>query len=578
MKHILNGQEISPKDYTNIGLVIDYGDPMIMVAVNVDTITFQNEALEIIDNHLNTIGAQEGIPYDFELTNGRVLNYFVDFVDGMTVEEDEFGATQYKCKIKRRYSNEIFKIQADGYTFENLASNGVAFSSTAVQTPYVIIKNNQLEQGLSLSITLYVMSDALYTAIKDTVFMVQEFVQAVDPSPAHLIGAIAKLVAQIAYTVALIIAVVKLAQQLRELLLPKIRYYYANSLLNLIKLGIEYLGYELQSTLLDSRRFDFVLPVPLIKEKENIFDILENDLNFAFNKPYPTASDTIRTLGEAIESVLTTYNAKMLVYQDATSGNKIVRIERRDFVFNTFTSGITTALSIQGTRRNGYQLNTNEMYKRQYVKYLTDPNDIHTFNDFDVNDCEDSTEPIVVVNKDLVSIKGFNEVMIPFALGSRKMNLNWIENRLQDLFGFIDTVINALGGSSNLVQNINSRIGVLQISEQFFTKTKLLFLVGDGSIRKQPANYKDLIGAREIETLFHDIDFIGNNCFKVLDASDCNISDDQFYALQYSNYAPINGQNCELLRVEYLDDKNLAKITFKEPSNWAFNLQKKLIN
>jgi len=123
MKHILNGQEITPKDYTNIGLVIDYGDPMIMVSVNVDTITFQNEALEIIDNHLNTVGAQEGLPYDFELTNGRVLNYFVDFVDGMTVEEDEFGATQYKCKIKRRFSNEIFKTQADGYTFENLVIN-----------------------------------------------------------------------------------------------------------------------------------------------------------------------------------------------------------------------------------------------------------------------------------------------------------------------------------------------------------------------------------------------------------------------------------------------------------------------
>lgn len=577
MKHILNGQEVTPSRYEDIGLVIDYNDPVNVISVNVDTLTLTNEAIDIINNWRFTIGLHEGIPYDFILNNGKVLNYFVDLTDSFTIDTDEFGAVYMKVKVKRRYSNDAFMTQARGLSFQNLVAKGVNYDSTAVQVPYLIIKDNVLEQSISLAITLYVMSEALYIAIRDAVWMIQELVQAVDPSPAHLIGAIAKITAHIIYTTALLLAVIKLAQQLRELLLPKIRHYKANSMKNLIKKGCEYLGYTLQSTLLDSLEDLYVLGVPMIKGKEDIFDIIENDLNFAFNKSYPTELDTIRTLGEAIESVLTTFNAKILTYQNDL-GQNIVRIERRDFNFNTYNSTLTPALNIQGKRMDFIQFNTNEIWKRQFCKFMIDGNDKHTMNDFDATDCEDSTDPITVVNADLVMIKRVNEINIPFAMGSRKNNLNWIENRLQDLFGFIDDVVNELGGSSNLVSPINNRVGCLQISEQFFTVTKLLYLKGTIDNKKQPADYKSFISARRIANDFHAIDFIGVNDFIIRELCEANISDDEFSQLQFSNYASINGENCELLRVEYLDEKNLSKITYKEPFDWAFNLQKNVIN
>lgn len=572
MKVILNGTEVTPKDYENIGLAIDYTDPIAVVSVTVDTITFVNEAIEVIENHKNTLGLTEGIPLQFILANGKVLNYYVDLMDGALFSDKEI-----KVKIKRRYSSEIFQTQARAYSFEYLAKIGVDFNSTAVQTPYLIIKNNQLEQGLSLSITLYMMSDALYTAIKDTVFMIQEFIQAVDLAPGHLIGAIGKLIAQIAYTVALIVAVIKLAQELRNLLLPKIRYFFANSLRELIRLGVEQLGYQLQSTLLDNISTFSVIGVPLIKNKENIWDILENDLNFAFNKPYPTASDTIPTLMSAIESVITMCNAKLHVYEDAT-GQPIVRIERRDFNYNTYNASLTPALTLQDTRINQWQYNTNEIWKRRYYAFIVDNTDFHTMNDFNALDCEDSTEQIVIQNPDLVSIKNNDPIPFMYSLGSRKNNLNWIENRLQDLFGFIDDVVNALGGSSNLVQNINDRIGCLQIENQFFVNTKLVVLFGDAKIKRIPENHQSLLSARVIEQNYHAIDFIGVNDFKVIESEQLNISTDDFSSLEISNYAEINGQNCELLRVEFLDEKLVAKVTYKEPDNWAFNCQKLLIN
>lgn len=569
---VLDGIEVSPKNGEDIGLAIDYTDPIAAVSVTVDSMTFQNEAIEIIEKHKNTLGLTEGIPLQFILTNGKVLNYYVDLMDGTL-----FSDYEIKAKIKRRYSSEIFHAQAKAFSFESLSKNGVDFNSTACQTPYLIVKNGQLEQGLSLLITLYMMRDALYKAIKDSVFMVQEFIQAVDLSPGHLIGALGKLVAQIVYTTMLILAIMKLAQDLKNLLLPKIRYLYANSLRDLIRLSVEKLGYKLQSSLLDDISSFCVVGVPLIKNKENIWDLTEIELNFPFNKPYPTELDTIPTLMSAIESVITTFNAKLHVYEDA-AGQPIVSIERRDFNYNTYNVSLTPSLTDQNKRINQWQYNTNEIFKRRVYSFMVDNTDFHTMNDFDALDCEDSTEQIVVKNRDLVNIKNNEPIPFMYSLGSRKEDLNWIEKRLQENFQFLDTVINTMGGTSNITLDFPSRKGCLQVENQFFVNTKLLVLFGNGTIRRIPSNHKTLLSARAIEQKYHDIDFIKNNSFKIVESTDLNISIEDFADIERSNYANIDGVNCELLRVEFFKEKLVSKITYKIPDNWAFNTQKLLIN
>ena len=64
MKHILNGTEITPKNYEDIGFVIDYENPIAdILSVSVDSVSLVNEAKAIIENHVfNGLGALEGIP------------------------------------------------------------------------------------------------------------------------------------------------------------------------------------------------------------------------------------------------------------------------------------------------------------------------------------------------------------------------------------------------------------------------------------------------------------------------------------------------------------------------------------
>jgi hypothetical protein len=115
---------------------------------------------------------------------------------------------------------------------------------------------------------------------------------------------------------------------------------------------------------------------------------------------------------------------------------------------------------------------------------------------------------------------------------------------------------------------------VLQIGDQFFTQTKALWTVGG----KQPPNYLDYIGARSIETNYHAIEFIGVNDFAEREVVDVAITSADFAILQNNNYATINGVDCELVRVEFYDYNNRAKVTYKEPLHWAYNVKKIVVN
>ena len=254
----------------------------------------------------------------------------------------------------------------------------------------------------------------------------------IPPTPpiGEIISLAIGLAGQLAYTLAVYVALVKLARQMFELIFPKVRYYKGTTIKELVDQGCKYLGYTLNSTLLNSMDKLTLMPVPLSKQKKGIFDYLQNDLNFSFTKGYPTAQDTVSTLGELIASIELWFNARTRV------NNGIVEIERRDHWQNITTNTTVPAFNIQDERQNAYILNTSEAWKRSYIHYQVDYSDTHTLDFFDPTDAEYSTEPTNVINQDLVSIKGLNDINIPFALGVRKNQLNWIENFAKTFFLF----------------------------------------------------------------------------------------------------------------------------------------------
>jgi hypothetical protein len=529
--------------------------------LNVDKIVLPREGKEIIEAHVQQLGVFEGIPYRVEMAPGLSVQYYVDLT-----EEAIYRDHEIEVKIKQRLGMDSFWEKANGTSFELMRNRGVVFNF--IKVPYVIIKDDQVALGLSLGVSLYVMTQQSINAIQATVELTASFIQAVTPNatvpPLPPLGAIlalaVQLAAQIAFTVAVLLATVKLAQQFFELLFPKVRYYDACKVKELISKGCQYLGYTFTSTLLDSLPGLTILPVPLVKQKNSIFDYIQNDLNFAFTKGYPTAQDTTPTLGALIDAIETQFNAKTKILNGA------VQLERRDYWQGVTPNQIVPALVVQDERIDEYTLNTDEIWKRYYIHYQVDYADIHTLDFYDPTDAEYSTEPTTIVNADLVSIKGLNDVNIPFALGVRKGNLNWLEKTAKALFSLIDAVTGIFGGGTNFAGQIQSRIGVLQIGQQFFGVSKMLYVGSDG---KQPAGYVNKISARRIYENFHSINQIQNNDFEIRKSVRCAITNIDFVNLLNNNYADVNGELVEVLRVEFLDETCYAEITYKAPRDYA---------
>ena len=560
MRHFLNNIEVSPRNILEIGLNTDFsGNPEIL-SIDTDTIKLPREARQIILDHIASQGVFEGIPYQIITESNVVLDYYVDLTD-----QTIYSTYEIDVKIKKRRGKDLFFENADGLSFELMATKGVVFDF--IEIPYLIIPDNQAELGLSLAISLFVLTKEAVQAIKDLIKTVKDLVEAVTPNISlppvpplgEIIGLVIAVVAQLAYVVALIVAIVKLSQQMFELIFPKIRYYKGATIQELIKKGCEYLGFTLESTLLEANSNLTLMPVPLIKEKKSVLDFIQNDLNFSFTKGYPTSQDTVSSLGELIKAVEFWFNARVKVYQGK------VQIERRDYWQLLTTNTLTPSLTDQENRTDEYQLNTSEAWKRTYIHYQVDYSDFHTLDFFDPTDAEYSTEALNVINQDLVTIKGLNDINIPFALGVRKNNLNWIELIAKGLFSFMDSVVNTFGGSSNLASTIQNRIGVTQIGSQFYGVTKVLWATNG----KQPEDYVSYIRASAIYENYHKINEIQINGYKIFNEVTMRITSEDFVNLLDNNYAYINGELCEILSINYIDEQSKAIISYKVPYNYA---------
>ena len=561
MRHFLNDIEISPRNRTEIGVISDFSDNPEVLSINVDTIILPRESYDIVKNHIQSVGLFEGIPYRVEMASGISLEYYVDLT-----ENPIFRNFECELKIKRRQAKDAFFDRANGTSFELMLKKGVVFP--VFDVPYVIVPDDQVITALITAVTLFSMTQALIQAVKDLETTISQGVQASTPSLSvaghvpdigDIIAFALNVAAQVIYVAGLLVAVINLSAKLFELIFPKVRKLKGIYLGELLTTACSYLGYDFQSTLLSSPYT--LLPVPLIKNRKSIWDYLPDQLvNDSFNKGVPSSSDTTPTLGQLIEALEDTFNARTKVV------NGVVYFERRDYWQNITTNQMLPAMVLQSDRDDQYTYNMEEMWKRYYIHFQLDPMDYHTMDTiYDYHNAEYSCEPVNVVNSDLVNIKGLNDVNIPFALGARKNRLTWVEKLVKGLFQVIDTLTGVFGGGTNLVGKIDARIGVLMVSAEFFGVTKLLYTIGG----RQPSNYLQLLSGTAMWNQYHFINQMTLNGWQIKSDVRIRIAETDFVNLLDNNYAEIDGLLCEILRVEWLDERSFAQITYRIPSDFA---------
>jgi hypothetical protein len=232
-------------------------------------------------------------------------------------------------------------------------------------------------------------------------------------------------------------------------------------------------------------------------------------------------------------------------------------LERWDFWLDKSVSTINTSLVLQSEGQNAYSYDFSRLFKRYLIQYTTDYSDLNTIDRFDFGNAEYSLERTNVVNKDLNLIKGLTDINIPFALATSKNKFTWLENLFSETFKLIDKL-----ASSNLSAK-KSKLGYLQLSQQYFSSTKIF--IHDGS-EKIDGNSDSLLNPSNLWDKFHSINYPFKYQWLIKENVKIPMNSDVFLELLNNNYATIDGVECEITKLEYFDSKGFAIVSYKQPN------------
>lgn len=550
IRYYLNGTECNPKNKDSVNYTFDFSDRQLReLELSVDTLEFVREDFDAIKQWIDLYGRFVGMPLDIKYSNGTIVKYLLDFADSNFVMQER-GC---KVKLKRYKSIDNFFDNADSLSFGLIKWN----PSDLKDVDYVIIPEQQGSYYLSLALATFALAQELYKSIQEIAEGIADLTKALVPVglpiPGPDWGAIAvaaiKLAARIAYAIAIVIALVKLTTEIINLIFQPIRQFKAVTYQRLIQKGCEYLGYTLESNLLASLGGLTVLPVPLKPKQPNWFYEFVGVATNGYTKGYPSSRDTIQTLGQAIRAIENTFNAKTIIV------NGVVRIEQELYFEQTPNTSLLSAFNLQDKLQSQFKINADEVYKRMVIQYRIDPSDFNTFDDTYRNIYEVSSEVLTSPDKSYELIKGFDLVDIPFARGTNKGDLNFLEDAAKAYAKAIDKFT-----GKNFAAKIEARKNVLQISSQYFNVTKLLWMQGSKLFPDQTMK----IGAQAIAQQYWQSRYIENIQRNIYENVPIAMTESELFSLMQNNFIVMdNGQVAEVWNIQWSEVSNYATATIR---------------
>ena len=538
----LNGNLANPKNREDINFEVDYSDTRRLVDIDLstDVLEFVGVDRMSIINWLTQFGFGAGMPVEVQFTPTLTQRYYIDFTDSFSWTDNEISV-----KIKRRNAVNNFFDAADGTIWKLVNFQPSDFR----EVEYVIVPDVQPLYVISLLGLTLSLQQELANSIQEISDGVADIVKAsvpvgVPPAPdwGAIIVASIKLAARIAYAIFITIALINVLQEVINLIIPIIRSFKGITYKRLIERGVQHLGYTLQSNFLNEIEQLLVLPVPLRPTNPNIFQELINPLGLAYTDGYPSNQDVIPTIGSAITQLCEIFNLKI------TAVESVVIIEREEYFDQLNPNPVPFSYNLQSEKQAEYKLN-DEYWVRQLFLWQVDQSDVNTFDDNRGQMAEIGASLLVDPNPDIRTLKGLEQAENRFSLGTRKDELTFAEKVLKGLAKAVDVFT---GGS--LESQVNNRVGLLQLSQQYFSNTKLLWMSGN---RIAP-NHRDILAARRILEEYHR----PFELKAVLENMPIRMTKEEFLLYSEQYFVILNtGQEAEIRRLSWNEHDNLAEIT-----------------
>ena len=132
-----------------------------------------------------------------------------------------------------------------------------------------------------------------------------------------------------------------------------------------------------------------------------------------------------------------------------------------------------------------YTLNGNEMVSNILISYAYDTTDENTLDNTDGMVFQAITSPRQIGVQENVTLKGLENVSIPFALAGVKTKLNPAEEALKVLGGIADIITGVFGKRTRFAKRMQNRVGAMTLTNHFITVPKIVHMEGANLIVKQ---------------------------------------------------------------------------------------------
>lgn len=581
--HLIDGQDRGePRGWEQLQITIDWLNKKESGAVNVSDLSFVGRANEYLQQRIqNGIfggpGIFEGVPYRIAVGDMANPTYiFKGYLDA-TEEATFFGGEEIVLSLKKEQGEDWLNDVADGFSFAYLYNQGIITDGDFIKVPYVI---NYVPDGLQLiilSMSLFMMTKELIENIQAIAEAIADITDAATPVIGVSVGvgagvvtawdlgnyvlAALKVIARIAYAIAIVIAIKNLLDQLFEQLMPKKRHHLGMSFYTMTLRACQYLNLSLSSSLLNDVKNWVHIPQKDRKGGEG------------GETGYPVNTSAIYTFGDLIRTLKEMFNA------DYRIENGVFRFERVDSFLTPSVYQMPEYFTDQDRLLEKFQYNTSEMISNYNIYWEYDVQDQNTLDDQTGRIFQAITTPVTTVNEKLVTIKNLAQIAIPFSVGKEKTELTSVERILKNLGQFVDNITGIFGGGTNYANKIEDRIGSLLLSSHFLTIGKVVVMGGN----KLAANQRVILDARLFWDKFHYINSFAeyngvHNQWKRFKEAPVPMSVEEFAVLLDNNVATDSqGNEYRVEKIVYTPYKGSARIDFRVKKKYTNNLKIEIV-
>lgn len=413
---------------------------------------------KVADGLTGGAGIFEGVPYKIKLNSTTIFDGMVDLTNEATFVDCEKVIAEIMKEDGVDWLSEV----ADGISFGSMAKNNQIVASDYIVVPYVLNFRPEAFVVGQLLITSFLLTKELIQGIKDIAFLTADVVNAIGSIKGVIVATI-RLVAQIIYTTAIVLALISVIRDLIEQFFPAVRRYNGMTFKRMFEVGLASLGLTFQSTIFNSLPFSNASFLPSKSEKGGIG-------GSANGVGHPNINSSIYNFGDFIRQMLQVFNADYKIV------NGVFIFERRDYWRGSSSYVLPDVETNQSKRLSEFTYNTSEFVKNYFISFQTDIQDQNTLENFKGNNYQIISEPITIVNTKNILGKGLTSIRPPFARAYRKNNLTDYEKLLLDVAKQTDKIANFFGQSSNMASKISNRVGMMQLSDDTTTVDKFLFI------------------------------------------------------------------------------------------------------